>query len=72
MFLFGGYRHGDAVLVRATDKNDVFALQAKVSDINIGRQVSAGKVAEVKRPVSVRKGRRDKSAGKLRVFGRCF
>ena len=56
--------HGDggAVFVGAADKDGVFAQEAEIANIDIGRQVSADEVPQVQGPVGIGQGRRDQMA----------
>ena len=54
--LFGADGDGDAVLIRAADVDDVFAFEAEVAHVGIGRQVGARDVDDVKGSVGVGTG----------------
>lgn len=55
-------RDRDAVFVGPTHKKDVCSAKPLVADKDVCREVSAGKVAEVDRPVRIRKGSSDENA----------
>lgn len=69
-FFIRGDRDWNAVFIRTADKDYVFALQAEIPDIDVSRQVCAGKMSEMDRTVCVWKCRCNKSSRKFRL--QCF
>ena len=54
--LAGLDRDRNAVLVRAADENDSRSPEPQIADINVAGDICAGQVADMDRPVRIRKG----------------
>ena len=61
-FLAGFQGDGHAVLIRAPDEKDLFAFGAEVADVDIGRHIDPGQVADVNGAVGIGQGGGDGGA----------
>ena len=64
--LAGALCHGNTMLIAATHKKHVLALQAQVAHIDVGRHIDTGQVADVDRTVGV--GQRTGHKGSFELF----
>ena len=66
--LAGALCHGNTMLIAATDKKHVLALQAQVTHIDVGGNINASQVADVNRTVSIGQRRCYQRARKFLFF----
>ncbi len=60
--LTGLYGDGHTVLVTASDHDYIFAFEAQIAYVNIGRDIYAGEVSDMHRTVGIRESCGNESA----------